>query len=397
MKVGVFLDDYVPQDGGAFTFQGEVLESLAKLAGQSRHQFVVISAHPRQVGQQVAGSSLEVLRYRAPGIAQKALAFLARNWPNFRSAIRWRSNLERQAREAGLEFIWFLSPRTKEVDTPFMAIVYDLQHRLQPWFPEVSRWGQWDTRERGLARFLGRASAVISGTQAGKDEILRFYRIPEERIYVLPHPTPTFALDAKGKGSRDLLERFNLHEGYLLYPAQFWPHKNHYTLLLALQQLRREHDLEVLLVLVGSDFGNQPYIEEQVAELGLGGQVRILGFVNQAELVALYQNALALTYLTFFGPENLPPLEAMALGCPVIASAVSGAQEQLGDAAILVNPTEPQEIASAIRRLLGDARLRQRLIKRGLKRAAKWTMDDFVRAAFGILDDFEPIRRVWKD
>jgi glycosyltransferase involved in cell wall biosynthesis len=396
MKVGIFLDEYTPQDGGAHTFQNEVLESLIKLAPESGHSFIVITAHPKEVGARLEGTALDVLPYRRPGPIETIWAFVARNWPNWRKARRWMSGLERRARKAGVEFIWFLSPRPKPVDLPFMTIVLDLQHRLQPWFPEVSRWGEWEIRERGLSRFLPRAAAIIAGTQAGKDEIVRFYRLSEERIHILPHPTPAFALEAP-EADPATLAPLGLPESYLLYPAQFWPHKNHLNLLLALKQLRDEDNFTPGLVLVGSDFGNQEFIREQVQALGLAEQVLILGFVSREELIALYQNALALAYLSFFGPENLPPVEAMALGCPVIAADVSGAQEQMGEATLFVPPEDPAEIASAIHKLANDDMLRLGLIQRGRKRAASWTTDDFVRRAFTILDGFEPVRRVWRD
>jgi len=119
--------------------------------------------------------------------------------------------------------------------------------------------------------------------------------------------------------------------------------------------------------------------------------VYFLGFVPSNDLVSLYRNAFALTYVTFFGPENLPPLEAFALGSPVIASNVPGSKEQLGEAAILVNPKNTREIAFAIKSLYDYSELRRTLIQRGFDRAIKWTGQDFVRGVFSILDDFESI------
>lgn len=397
MKVGIFLDDYVPQDGGGFTFQTEIFDTLLKLADESQHELVIISSKYKILAGRIGGTKLGLFPYRSQGLVEKIIALLTRNRPNLRRTLRWSSSFERRARKAGIEFIWFLGPRPKEIDLPYMTPVLDLEHRLKPWFPEVSRWGQWDIRQRGFERFLGRATAIIVGTKVGKSQVESFYHVPEERIHILPHPTPSFVLRAsEAKGSASL-DGFDIPKKFLLYPAQFWAHKNHLNLLLALQHLKQERGLEIPLVLVGSDFGNQTYVEEQVVQLGLEKQVQILGFVDQRELLSLYQNALALCYVTFFGPENLPPLEAMALGCPVIASKVIGAEEQLGNAALLVEATSPQEIAAAIEKLVGDGKLRKRLVARGRKRAAKWTVEDFVRAAFKILDDFAPIRRVWRD
>jgi glycosyltransferase involved in cell wall biosynthesis len=197
-------------------------------------------------------------------------------------------------------------------------------------------------------------------------------------------------------GDKDTLNKYGISAGYLFYPAQFWAHKNHINLLLALNLLREKHGLALNMIFVGSNYGNEEYVRQKIEELNIASQVKILGFVPQSDLIALYRQALALTYVTFFGPDNLPPLEAFALECPVIASSVPGAQEQLGDSALLVDPADPEDIALAIRKICEDSKLRATLIQRGKKRAAEWTGDDFVRGVFGILDEFEPFRRSWR-
>ena len=142
-----------------------------------------------------------------------------------------------------------------------------------------------------------------------------------------------------------------LRAPYLLYPAQFWSHKNHATLLRALALLP-----EYTLACVGSDKGYLDHVRGLARELGVLDRVRFLGFVETDELVALYRGAHALVYLSFFGPENLPPLEAFALGCPVVQADVAGAREQLGDAALLVPPTDPRAVADGRPALRGSRR-----------------------------------------
>ncbi len=394
MKVAVFLDEYRPEDGGAFTMQADLLRALCENAGQSSHQFIVISTKSALIEAEAEKASLQWMPYRKPGLLEKARAFFARTFPGTRKQLRWRSSFERQLRKRGVDFVWVVGPRPVELDLPYLAIVLDLQHRKQPWFPEVSEYSEWETRERRLAPFLRRAAAIIAGTQAGKDEVAHFFQIPDKRIHILPHPTPAYVLEAAEQKSA-LDTQLDVAPGYLFYPAQFWAHKNHVNLLLALKQFRDE-GLVIPLVLVGSDYGNQTHMQGYIEDLGLGTQVKVLGFVDNQTLIALYQNALALTYLSFFGPENLPPLEAFALGCPVIAAKVDGAQEQLGDAAILVDPANPDEIAGAIRKLHKDKKLRAALIAKGNKRAKRWTAKDFVQGVFEILDGFEPVRRTWK-
>ena len=148
-------------------------------------------------------------------------------------------------------------------------------------------------------------------------------------------------------------------------------------------------------MLVGSDKGNLTYVRKCAELHNLQKQVHFAGFVSRQELAALYRNALALTFVSFFGPDNLPPLEAFALGCPVIAANVSGAREQLGQAALLVDPKEPRAIAEAVLRLHHRPELREDLIELGRERARQFTGKQYIEAILQIIDDFEPIRRCW--
>jgi glycosyltransferase involved in cell wall biosynthesis len=131
-----------------------------------------------------------------------------------------------------------------------------------------------------------------------------------------------------------------------------------------------------------------------IEELRLSDPVHILGFVATDELIALHKNAHALVYLSYLGPENFPPLEAGALGCPVVAADVPGARQQLGDAAMLVDPTDPLAVADAVTRL-EDGSVRAQLVERGRKLAQERTAEAFVRGVPDFLDRFEAQRRCW--
>lgn len=120
-----------------------------------------------------------------------------------------------------------------------------------------------------------------------------------------------------------------------------------------------------------------------------------LGFVERNVLIALYRQALALTYVSWCGPENLPPLEAFALGCPVIATRIPGAEEQLADAALFCEPGDPVSISDAIATVVADVALRKRLIDAGRVRAARFSPDDYVAGALKFLDEFSAVRRCW--
>jgi len=164
-----------------------------------------------------------------------------------------------------------------------------------------------------------------------------------------------------------------------------------------LQQLREKYDYAPQLVFTGSDKGNKAFIQEQIAALGLREQVVFAGFVSREDLILLYRQAVALVYPSFCGPENIPPLEAMALGCPALVGAIDGAFEQLGDAALLLSPTDPEAWVEGVQRLRHDAVFRAALSAKGRKRAESFTANEFARGLFAIMDKFAAYRRCWPE
>jgi glycosyltransferase involved in cell wall biosynthesis len=398
MNVGVYIGDASPDAGGGYTFVHDVLQEIEKLGTGGKHHFSVVTTAPGGA----AGGKLEVLSL-APAIRDLPVRVrgrlrrsVDRLWGRAPAAPDWsRPTVERMLTAARIDVMWYLQPATCwSLNIPFITVVWDLQHRLQPYFPEVSAGSTGFIREDVYRSLLRRASLVIAGTETGRDEIRHFYGVAPERIRILPHPTPSFALAAAGGsvGSRPASAPAG---DYLYYPAQFWPHKNHVNLLEALRLLRERDGLPLALALSGADHGNLAFVKDAASRLGVADAVRWLGFVPRDDLVGLYRHAFALTYVTFFGPENLPPLEAFALGCPVVASDVAGAREQLGDAALLVDPRSPDQIAAAVSRLHTEPAERAALVERGRARARRFTSRDFVAGVVSWLDEFAAIRKCW--
>lgn len=395
MKVGVYLSDRDPVVGGGYTIENDIFQCLLDIAKESHHHFIIFSNQGTDIlANHSKPSNLEFVQYHR-SFSDKLVSILSTEQPRFYKLLKQFNRLESLVSNTGVEIIWFVGQNFIPIDLPYITVIWDLQHRLQPWFPEVSANGEWLARERIFNYMLQRSTVIIAGNELGKKEIERFYQVPSERIKLLPHPTPKFVLDAPPDRDKKILTKYNIPENYLFYPAQFWTHKNHAGLLLAVKFLRDNYDLIFPVVFVGSDQGNLQYIKQLTVKLDLSKQVHFLGFVSQEDLINLYRNAFALTYLTFFGPENLPPLEAFALGCPVVASKVSGSEEQLGDAALLVDPKDEKQIALAIKSLYEDSEFRNTLIQRGLARTSKWTGYDYIRGLFSILDELEPFIRCW--
>jgi glycosyltransferase involved in cell wall biosynthesis len=164
---------------------------------------------------------------------------------------------------------------------------------------------------------------------------------------------------------------------------------------MALNLLRHDEGLELDLVLTGSDMGNLGHVSDTVARLELTSQVHVPGFVAKAEICAFYRNAMCLLYPSFFGPDNIPPLEAFAFNCPVVAARVAGAEEQLGDAALFFDPRDPVEMVRAILTLHRDGELRAELVRRGQEIVATRTAQSYVTQMGRVFDELALYRRNW--
>ena len=395
MKVAVHVKDLGPDVGGGHTFEHDILDALARARQSAGHEIVAAGFAPNPPSGWDAGSYVSLNANRAARLAGRlGYKFARSRWHG--SGPAPRSRVDRTLNAHGIDLIWCLAAGTPTRTVPYVTTIWDLQHRLQPVFPEVNSADEWANRERFFSHEIGQATVVIVGTDAGRNEVERLYGVPPERFRKLPHPTPSFALDAPAGSDAEALARYGLAPGYVFYPAQFWAHKNHVGLLRALKVLRDDHGLSLSAVFVGSEKGNQAHVRQVAESLGLTSRIHFLGFVSRSDLVSLYRQAFALAYVTFFGPENLPPLEAFALGCPVVASAVSGASEQLGDCALLVPPTDENRIAEALLALHRDEALRLRLVERGHKRASSYTATHFAKGMFDIMDEIEPVIRTWR-
>ncbi len=400
MKVGVYFPGYQPELGGGYTFEQDVLQSVLDISGESSHEFVIFH---EQSGKYELLLSKNINLHAKLIIQPKIKSLPLRLLGKIAFKLGWKKkaisttdhSLSDAIAQESVEFLWFLTPSYFPVDVPYIATIWDIQHRVQPWFPEVGKSAEWNGREEYYSQYLQRATYIITPNQVGREEIAFYYRIPPDRFILLPHPAPKISLHEPAQID-EILEKYHLmRQGYLFYPAQFWPHKNHINLLCALKVLRDEYGASIPLVLTGSDKGNLHHVLSRAKEMGIDGLLHFLGFVPREDLIGLYQGAFALTYLSLFGPENLPPLEAFVCGCPVIVARVAGAEEQFDDASLLVEGTKPDEIARVINSLYTNPGLREKLIIKGHIRAKAFTAKEYVRGVFDALNKIEAVRQSW--
>lgn len=401
MRIGLHGPKREARFGGAATFEGEFFEGLLTGARKHGHTLVVFSKHPRPDGLPNS-DCIEWVRVRR--VAGRNLAASARRIVNgaFTNLLRlpcpFRNEhwIDAYLHQYEVEFFLNLIPETIPTEVPYMTFIWDLMHRVHPYFPECSHQGTWSRREALFAQMIRRAAILGVGTEIGKREVMDFFHVPEHRLHVMPYPTPRFALEGgvcQDSAQPSLASKFGGE--YVFYPASFYPHKDHVTLLHALAILRDRHGAKLHLALSGSDGGNLAHVKEMVRQLGLERQVHFEGFVSRQELVRLYQGAVALVFPSVAGPDNIPPLEAFGLGCPAIVAEILGAREQTQGAALLFPPGDEQALAEAILKVRNDGEFRKNLIAQGKIRARKFTTQDLGLRTLEILREFQKIRRCW--
>lgn len=371
-KIALVLSS-VPEFGGGFNYSGAVLQGLAQAHGR---RFEVEAYCLNEEWEKLARTAgLVVHRVRpmsAPARKLRRALLLARALPVWRALRRRLSPLACALQASGARLAIFPCEQQLSLDSPVPALapVHDLMYRYEARFPEV---GRFHVRRIRLAmdRMVAReAAGVLVDSPTGAQQAHETLALDLRRAHVLPY------VSARGLSAELPPRPPGVPECFVFYPAQFWSHKNHVGLLQALAQLRSE-GLVVPAVFTGAPKNHHATVRATIEQLGLDGQVTNLGFVSDEVICALYRHATALVMPTFFGPTNIPPLEAMSLDCPVAISDIYGMREQLGDAALYFNPADPRTIAGAVRRLWTEAELRAQLIERGRVKTRQWNPTKF--------------------
>lgn len=254
---------------------------------------------------------------------------------------------------------------------PFVVVIPDLMHRYYPALPEY-RWPKTLARDIVYGRYARDAAAVVVDAEHGARDVEQFLGIPRSRCHVIPYLPPPSIFEHRDltiADARAVAARFGLPEQFIFYPAQLWAHKNHDRLVEALALLKNRDSMEVPLVCAGWTDGafapQSARVLEKARQLGVASQMSFTGYVSAKELAALYRLSRALVFPSLLGPTNIPPLEAMAMGTPVLCSGLFGMPKQIGDAGLLFDPFSPDKIADAIRTIWTDDVICRDLVARG--------------------------------
>jgi glycosyltransferase involved in cell wall biosynthesis len=253
-----------------------------------------------------------------------------------------------------------------------VLMVPDIQHE---YFPQFFSDEALQERRRVYGDGIRRADHVCAISEFTRQTLIERLGTAPDKVTAIPLAAdPIFTNSPDLRGDPVTLARYGLTAGtYLFFPGHTWLHKNHRAAIAALRTLRDKHRVTPTLVCTGGAREAQPAIEQQIAESGLEHQVRFLGYCPHDDMPTLYRGAACLIFPSLFEGFGMPVLEAMACGCPVIASNTTSLPEIAGDAALLVDPSDCEALADAALRILRNADLGVELAGRGLLQAARFS------------------------
>ena len=401
LNVAIFLDSR-KRSGGAYQELLYTLRNIKK-ANKEDHNFILI-ATSKKLDLELEKENFETY-YFSLNIISRYLAYL-RNFNSFIRGIKkfffFENRFEKFLNKKNIDLVYFVGPSQYALyleNTKFFMNVPDVSVRENLEFPEIVDDLEFQRKDNIFQKSLPRAIAIITNSEIIKKRISFFYRILEERIFVIDHQ-PSSAVDdfqQINKETQDeVRKKLKLPSNYLFYPAIYLSHKNHLTLIKSLNILQKESNIKNLnLVCCGNDIGYLQILKKFTTQKGLDKNVFFLEFVKDEYLPYLYIDSSILVMPSLIGPTNIPPWEAFKMKRPVIYSALPGIEPVLGDAVCYVDPMEPNEIAKGIKKILEDKLYRDELIYKGTERLREIKNEDKFLNFFKIIRNFEKLKKTW--
>lgn len=347
LRVAVFcITD--PLSGGASNYEKSVVDLLSKDTSDLVEWHIFLPKHRSAVSPPTELAE-RIHKYRATQISYMFM------WMRYslagyallkRIGLRY-GRIERQLNRVGIQLVYFLSPNPIAmdlVDIPAMNTVWDLGHRDLPEFVEITGDRHFEERELFFNAVLPKSIHTFVDTEETSKKLTQIYGVMPSRISVtgLMVNTPINQNGTMPTRNQEFEE-----EKYFLYPAQFWPHKSHVLLLDALAIAKNSYP-EMKIIFTGSDKGNLHYVNSRIASLQLQKNVEFKGFVGDEVLAELMVNAQALVFPSRLGPSNMPPLEALRLGTPIVISDVHRDPALISPISTVVHSITIQDWADAL-------------------------------------------------
>ena len=397
MKVGIYRHMHCFA-GGGFQYEMVMLKALGEIARRSQDELVCLVRPEENLHDMVNsgqlnfnGLPLEFL-YQKPFEQGPLEAYLNKppeSVPDLDvETIYLDQNAGRLIRQAKIDWLFQLQTNQLAFSSlvPFVAPIHDLEHRIHPEFPEVSEEGQFIAREYIFGNCCRYATMILVDSEKGRQDVLNFYGrfIDSDRIRILPFfPPPRTGVMPNDQDIARVVAKYALPERYFFYPAQFWRHKNHILIVEALRKIEDRTGEKIPVVFCGTYVDrvrahNFKAVMDYAEQIGVRERVHYLGWAPDEDMPALYRRSAGLVMPSYFGPTNIPALEAWHYNRPVITADIPGVREQIGDGGLLVDPSSADQLADAMLRLWHDKALADTLVERGHARLKTYSWDHFV-------------------
>jgi glycosyltransferase involved in cell wall biosynthesis len=358
MRIGINALFWIPDAmGGTQTYFLNLLRALVRI--DPANEYLAFLNKNGAQNSRIASTNLQVQICPIPG-RMRSLRLL------------WESLLlpsyARRLQIDLLHSLGYIAPFALSI--PSVITVMDMIHYIYPYEIEKSKRILWKVL---FPASLRRAKHAISISKSVKRDIVRFFPWAESKTTPISLGVDHTLFNPSLPGENFSFENDKVRQ-FILAVASISPHKNIGTLIRAFAQVQRMWP-DLRLALVGMKTCHAKALEQLVHNLSLDAQVHFLGRISDMELAKLYRRARVLVFPSLYEGFGLPLLEAMACGCPVIASNRSSMPEVCEDAALLFDPDDVIQLTQVIVEVLSSEELRTELQRRGLEHAAKYTWE----------------------
>lgn len=295
-----------------------------------------------------------------------------------------------------IDLVLFTHPSADSVllrKTNFIYTIWDMCHSDHPEFPEIKLNREYLSRENIYSLSCGTATAILVESETTKNIISERYNVNRNKIFKINLYYNKFQNISKNPSEKI---KNIISTKYFFYPAQFWAHKNHIYILNVLKKCKIKYNKTFNIIFTGADMGNLEYIKDITKEYNLESQVFFLDFVNDTDLYHLYKNSEALVMPTFFGPSNIPPLEAINLDIPVIYSNKEIIKEQFDGATFEIDLENEDSLIDIFLNFKNDDNKIKDKLKMYPKIKNKFSSDKNFHTLENIIIKFIKKRVTWK-
>ncbi len=243
------------------------------------------------------------------------------------------------------------------------------------------------TRNFGANHFirssLQKAHAILANSHFTRQEVLETFKLDEARVHVV-YNAAGIRPESPEQAAWKLHNRYGIIYKYILFVSSIEPRKNLISLVKAFEILKERHHVDEHLVVVGKPGWDYRETMDKIRSSKFKDSIHLAGFIPEADLASFYQGASLFVYPSLMEGFGIPPLEAMACGCPTLTSNTSSLPEVVGHPEMMFSPIDVDEIVEKCLRLLTDGTLRLDNIRKGLENVKRFDWQESARKIISI-------------